>query len=113
MATSTGGPAELVLAASVARRFYIDDRSKTEIAEEFALSRFKVARLLEVARAKGIVRIEIGHPGELDLDLSDRLCTAYSLEHAWSSRPRRGHVLAPPAPRAGQRRAAHGDPRPR
>ena len=38
------GPASLVLSASIARRYYLDGRSKLEIAEEFGLSRFKVAR---------------------------------------------------------------------
>ena len=33
------GPAQLVLMAAVARRYYLDNRSKVEIAEEFALSR--------------------------------------------------------------------------
>ena len=45
------GPAELVLAASVARRYYIEGLSKTEIADEYGLSRFKIARLLETARS--------------------------------------------------------------
>lgn len=75
-------PAQLVLTASVARRYYLDGRSKVEIAEEFRLSRFKVARLLELARATGLVRIEIGHPGVLDVDLSARLQEAYGLRHA-------------------------------
>ena len=57
------GPAQLVLTASVARRYYLDGRSKIEIASEFGLSRFKVARLLDDARASGLVRIEIVHPG--------------------------------------------------
>lgn len=75
------GPAQLVLTASVARRYYLDGRSKIEIAEEFALSRFKVARLLEDARASGLVRIEIGHPGAVDVDLSGRLMDALGLRH--------------------------------
>jgi DNA-binding transcriptional regulator LsrR (DeoR family) len=75
------GPAHLVLTASVARRYYLDGRSKVEIAEEFALSRFKVARLLEDARASGMVRIEIGHPGTVDVELSDRLMRALGLTH--------------------------------
>ena len=45
------GPAELVIAASVARRYYMDGLSKTEIADEYGLSRFKIARLLETARS--------------------------------------------------------------
>ena len=75
------GPAQLVLTASVARRYYLDGRSKVEIAEEFALSRFKVARLLEDARSSGLVRIEIGHPGVIDVELSARLMEALGLQH--------------------------------
>ena len=41
-----------------ARRYYLDERSKVEIAEELGVSRFKIARLLEVARDSGLVRIE-------------------------------------------------------
>lgn len=76
------GPAQLVLTATVARRYYIDGRSKIEIADEFELSRFKVARLLETALATGLVRIEIGHPGVIDVRLSGELQDAYQLQHA-------------------------------
>jgi DNA-binding transcriptional regulator LsrR (DeoR family) len=75
------GPAQLVLTASVARRYYLDGRSKVEIAEEFNLSRFKVARLLDDARSSGLVRIEIGHPGVVDVELSARLMEALGLTH--------------------------------
>ena len=75
------GPAQLVLTASVARRYYLDGRSKVEIAEEFSLSRFKVARLLDDARNSGLVRIEIGHPGVVDVELSARLMEALGLIH--------------------------------
>ena len=44
--------------------------SKTEIADEYRLSRFKIARLLETARSQGLVRIEISHPGTIDVELS-------------------------------------------
>jgi DNA-binding transcriptional regulator LsrR (DeoR family) len=67
------GPAQLVLTATVARRYYVDGRSKVEIADELAISRFKVARLLEHALTSGLVRIEIGHPGSIDTELSSRL----------------------------------------
>jgi DNA-binding transcriptional regulator LsrR (DeoR family) len=76
------GPAQLVLTASVARRYYLDGKSKIEIADEFKLSRFKVARLLETARASGLVRIEIGQPGTIDVNLSGELREAYALLHA-------------------------------
>jgi DNA-binding transcriptional regulator LsrR (DeoR family) len=76
-----GGPAELVLTASVARRYYVDGKSKMEIAEEFQLSRFKIARLIDNARATGIVRIEITNPGTVDVDVSDRVRTRFQLRH--------------------------------
>ena len=76
------GPAELVRLAAVARRFYLDGRSKLELAEEFGVSRFKIARLLDQALARGIVRIEVSLPAEIDTELSERLRTAYRLHHA-------------------------------
>ena len=76
------GPAELVLAASIARRHYVDGLSKIEIADEFRLSRFKVARLLEAAREQGLVRIEIGHTGTIDVGTSGRLAERFGLRHA-------------------------------
>jgi DNA-binding transcriptional regulator LsrR (DeoR family) len=80
--TFAGGPAQLVLTASIARRYYVDGRSKVEIADEFRLSRFKVARLLDLARSSGMVRIEIGYPGGIDLDLSARLQEKFELRRA-------------------------------
>ena len=78
----TGGPAQLVLTATVARRYYVDGRSKVEIADELDLSRFKVARLLDLALGTGLVRIEIAHPGEIDVAISSDLRDAYGLQHA-------------------------------
>jgi DNA-binding transcriptional regulator LsrR (DeoR family) len=77
----TAGPSALVLTATVARRYYLEGVSKSDIAAELGVSRFKVARLLDQARATGLVRIELDYPGELDLDLSVRLSQAYGLRH--------------------------------
>ena len=82
IAKFAGGPAELVLTASVARRYYLDGRSKIDIAKEFNLSRFKVARLIDNARASGLVRIEINHHCVIDVDLSDRVRSRFALQHA-------------------------------
>lgn len=76
------GPAQLVQMAAIARHHYVDGMSKVVISEEFGLSRFKVARLLETAREIGLVRIEIGLEGGLDADLSVQLQDAFGLEHA-------------------------------
>jgi DNA-binding transcriptional regulator LsrR (DeoR family) len=77
----TAGPAALVLAATVARRFYLEGVSKSDIAAELGLSRFKVARMLDWALETGLVRIELDTPGELNLDLSVRLRAACGLRH--------------------------------
>jgi DNA-binding transcriptional regulator LsrR (DeoR family) len=82
MTAQSTGPVQLVLMASVARRYYLDGRSKIEIAEELGLSRFKVARLLEAARDLGLVRIEIRHAGQIDVDLSARIQDRFALRHA-------------------------------
>ena len=75
------GPAALVLMATVARRYYLEGASKSDIATELGLSRFKVARLIDAARDSGIVRIELDSRGEMNLDLSVRLRAAYGLRH--------------------------------
>ncbi|NJQ03087.1 sugar-binding transcriptional regulator [Streptomyces zingiberis] len=76
------GPAELVQAAAMARRFYLEGKSKIQIAEEFGVSRFKVARVLETALERDLVRIEIRVPAELDAEASDALRARYGLRHA-------------------------------
>ncbi len=77
-------PSELVLAAQVARQFYLGGVSKVDIAEQLGISRFRVARLLDAARRSGLVRIEIGMPGQsLDAALSAELCAALGLRHAF------------------------------
>ena len=76
------GPAHVVLMASLARGHFIRGRSKIELAEEFGLSRFKVARLIDEARDSGLVRIEIRYHGEIDVDLSARLRERFELTHS-------------------------------
>lgn len=76
------GPAELVQAAAMARRFYLEGKSKIQIADEFGVSRFKVARVLETALERDLVRIEIRVPAELDAERSDALRARYGLRHA-------------------------------
>lgn len=73
------GPAEAITAASIARRFYVLGQSKLEIADEFGVSRFKVARILDQARESGLVRVEFELGMPVDLALSDELRAAYGL----------------------------------
>lgn len=62
---------EGILAATVAQRFYIDGESKVKIADDLGISRFRVARLLEIAVAEKIIRFSISAPLSLDLELSE------------------------------------------
>ncbi|HEY0645313.1 MAG TPA: sugar-binding domain-containing protein [Nocardioides sp.] len=63
--------------SAIARRFYLEDASKTELAEEFAMSRFRVARLLQQARELGVVTITINEPDarseQLSVELAEHL----------------------------------------
>jgi DNA-binding transcriptional regulator LsrR (DeoR family) len=81
---SADRPTEVVLAARVARQFYLEGFSKVEIADRLGISRFRVARLLDSARESGLVRIEIGLPGGmLDAGLSAELCSVFGLKQAF------------------------------
>jgi DNA-binding transcriptional regulator LsrR (DeoR family) len=81
---SVDRPSEVVLAARVARQYYLEGASKIDIAAQLGISRFRVARLLESARDSGMVHIEIGLPGgSLDAGLSAELCSAFGLKQAF------------------------------
>lgn len=78
-------PSEIVLAARVARQYYLEGVSKVDIADRLGISRFRVARLLDSAREAGMIRIEIGLPGgSLDVGLSAELCGAFGLKYAFA-----------------------------
>jgi DNA-binding transcriptional regulator LsrR (DeoR family) len=76
------GPAQLLLMSRGARSYYLDGRSKSDIAAELNISRFRVARLLEASRQSGLVRIVIEHQGSIDPDLSMQLQSAFGLANA-------------------------------
>ncbi|MCJ1707807.1 sugar-binding transcriptional regulator [Microbacterium sp. VKM Ac-2923] len=81
-----GRPSASLEAAIVARRYYLDNRQKSEIAEELGLSRFKVARLLDEARESGIVRIHVDVPTDIDLDLGDRVAHRFGIARVLAAR---------------------------
>lgn len=76
------GPQELLQIASAATLYYKVGRTKIEIAEELGISRFRVARMLDLAVRLGIVRFEITVPDGIDADLSRELAAAYGLRRA-------------------------------
>jgi DNA-binding transcriptional regulator LsrR (DeoR family) len=67
------GPDELFQRAVIARRYYLEGRTRVQIAQEFGLSRFKVARMLDEAIESGMVEIRIHNPGAIDVELSTAL----------------------------------------
>lgn len=103
---SARGPATLderLLMAQVARRYYWENKTRVEIAEEFAISRFKVSRLLETAVSSGVVRIDISVPEAVDADLSLRIRSKFGLDRALVTT---GHDSQPQAVRDALGRAA-------
>jgi DNA-binding transcriptional regulator LsrR (DeoR family) len=97
-------PSDLVQTAAVARRYFLEDRSKLEIAEEFGLSRYKVARMLARARQSGLVRISIDFPDDLNASASHQLAAAYGLRHAFVvDTADRDDAVVEPLGRAGAR----------
>jgi DNA-binding transcriptional regulator LsrR (DeoR family) len=79
------GLVESVMVARAARRYYFENRSKIQIAEDLGISRFKVAQLLDLARASGLVTITISSPGSVNVELGEQLCQHFGL--------RRGRVV--------------------
>lgn len=67
------------LAIAVAKAYYLEDRTKIQIADDFQLSRFKVARLLDYARDSGVVAISIRENPRPEHALAGRLRSALGL----------------------------------
>jgi DNA-binding transcriptional regulator LsrR (DeoR family) len=76
------GPAELTQALVIARRYYLEGESKLDIAKDFGISRFKVARILDACLAQGLVKVEISAPLQLDAVLSESLRGKFELSQA-------------------------------
>lgn len=75
----SGVPWEAALAA---HRFYVDGVMKNDIATELGISRFKVSRLIDEARERGLVRINVTLPQQMDLDLASALAESFPLTRA-------------------------------
>jgi DNA-binding transcriptional regulator LsrR (DeoR family) len=81
-ARAAARPLQSLQATRAARRYFLDNRTIKEIAAELGVSRFKVARLLDWARAESLVRIEIVDTTRSDAELSAELRAAYGLADA-------------------------------
>lgn len=67
------------LLADIARRYFLADESKVDIAASLGISRFKVARMLTRARDSGVVKISIVAPSAVDRILSGELADLLGL----------------------------------
>jgi DNA-binding transcriptional regulator LsrR (DeoR family) len=65
-----------------ARRYYLDSKTKSDIADELKVSRFKVARLLDEAVERGIVSFRIHAPSDVDVDLSLAVAETFGIRQA-------------------------------
>jgi DNA-binding transcriptional regulator LsrR (DeoR family) len=74
------GRDQWILLADLARGYYVDDRSKVELAERFGLSRFQVAKLLKSARDEGVVSIDIRDPRSWSPHLHEGLADGLGIE---------------------------------
>jgi len=71
-----------LLSVRAAELYYEDNKTQGEIGAELHITRWKVGRLLEQARQRGVVRIEILHPRARRLVLERRLREATALRDA-------------------------------
>lgn len=76
------GPLTSVQLAHVAREYYVNGKSRVEIAEATGLSRFKVGRMIDEAVARGIIRFEITSVPGVDVELSMGLRQRFGLNQA-------------------------------
>lgn len=82
MHVTSVGPLEQLLWVQVARQYFLEQRTKVEIAKDMGISRFKVARILSACLEQGIVEIKINDPARVDADLSAALARRFKLSHA-------------------------------
>jgi DNA-binding transcriptional regulator LsrR (DeoR family) len=79
---SSSDASDVRLVAEIARRYYLDGASKSELAVAYGFTRARVARIIDSARTDGLVRIVVNTPPEMDARLSEQLRSAFDLEHA-------------------------------
>ncbi|VFS77135.1 Transcriptional regulator, contains sigma factor-related N-terminal domain [Raoultella terrigena] len=66
----------------VVRRYFVEMKTKTEIAEELEISRFKAARLIDEAIKEEYVKFLFPKQQLLDEEIALNLCGKYGLQKA-------------------------------
>jgi DNA-binding transcriptional regulator LsrR (DeoR family) len=72
-------PLQRVQSALAARRYFIGQQTKSQIASELGISRFKVARLIDAAIEQKIVQFLIKEPDDLNAELGEAVRNKYGL----------------------------------
>jgi deoxyribonucleoside regulator len=70
------------LAIEVCRLFFVEEKSKLQIARELSISRFRVARLIATAKATGLVEIKIAALDDYRPQLAEQLTSTLPVEEA-------------------------------
>ncbi|WP_081298487.1 sugar-binding transcriptional regulator [Gilliamella sp. wkB108] len=65
----------------VSKMFFLDGKTKSQIAEETGMSRFKVARLINDAIESKLVTFTIAEQTDIDPTLSNKLCQKFKLQN--------------------------------
>src|SRR5712692_3681111 len=75
-------PLHRIQSALAARRYFLARQTKSEIADDLGISRFKVARLIDAAIDEGIIQFVISEPDDLNIKLGEELRRAFGLKAA-------------------------------
>jgi len=62
------------------RRYFLGQQTKSRVADELGISRFKVARLIDAAIDQGIVQFVIAEPDDLNAELGEAVRSRYKLD---------------------------------
>ena len=68
------------LIVKVAWKYYMDGMTQNEIADSLNLSRMKVIKYLDIAKAKNIIQFKVNLDNFVDIDLQNQLKEKYSLK---------------------------------
>ncbi|MER8700324.1 sugar-binding domain-containing protein [Mesorhizobium sp. M1227] len=73
-------PLQRVQASLAARLFFVERKTKSEIADDLGISRFKVARLIDAAIEQKIIEFVISEPEDLNAKLGEAVRRIYGLK---------------------------------
>ncbi len=73
-------PLQRIQAVLAVRRYFLGQQTKSRVADELGISRFKVARLIDAAINEGIVKFVIAEPDDLNAELGEAVRSRYKLD---------------------------------